>query len=60
MIIEISINLEGYLTMIMMGSFGKEVQEGLMIVILMAVLMLILMLKMCKRLLKKKYVVSLW
>ncbi|KAJ8427848.1 hypothetical protein Cgig2_012548 [Carnegiea gigantea] len=59
MILEISVNLEGYLTMVMMGSFGKVVREGLMIVILMTVLMLILMLKMYKRLLKNKHVMNL-
>ena len=45
--------------MIMMGSFGKAIQEGSIIVILMTVLMLILMLKICKRLLKKKNVMNL-
>jgi len=39
--LRVSVNLEGHLTMIMMGSFEKQIQEGMMIVQMMIAMMLI-------------------
>jgi len=59
MILEISVNLEGPLTMIIMGSLRKAVHAGLIRMIMMTILMLTLMLKICMRLLKKTNAINL-